>query len=293
MSIYPLTELPGEQKRKLYQFIGSFEYKSSYRSYEDIVKYCEGIIFDNGKSYFSLWENNNPVGTIGVVSKDASVRGEIFLVSLNIRECDNDKLAPLLSKAFEYCKGYRNVKYRLSIMYDRYYLIPFAEKSGFSEANRNLKMGYNGNDISLSAEESKCFKSLSPENIKDFQRVHNAAFLQAPNGAMIEDSELQGYLEEFINSSLAGIYCHAGVPAGVYILKLNGSNGYIDGIGVAPEFQGRGIGKKLLNKSVGILQSAGADKVELSVFNINTRALGLYLKNGFQVESEHSIWFEK
>jgi ribosomal protein S18 acetylase RimI-like enzyme len=42
-----------------------------------------------------------------------------------------------------------------------------------------------------------------------------------------------------------------------------------------------------------VLQDAGAEKIELSVFNINTRAVGLYLKSGFQVESEHSIWYEK
>ena len=53
------------------------------------------------------------------------------------------------------------------------------------------------------------------------------------------------------------------------------------------------MGKKLLFRSIKALQAAGASKIGLSVFDSNKRALELYLKNGFKIEREHSVWFEK
>lgn len=292
MSIYAFNELSESQKQDIYRFIESFEYKNNYESYEEMVKFYNGVVFDYGDSCFTLWEDNRLVGTLGVISKDAAIRGEIFLVSINIKEKDIDKLELLLIKAFNYCSDIR-AKFKFGIMYDRYYMIPVVEKIGFTETYRNLIMRYQGSDVSLPEEAEKCFKALSPENIKDYQRVENAAFLQAPNGGMLEDEELQGLLDEYCRSNMAGVFYEDNKPAGTYTLKIKDSAGWIESIGVAPEFQGRGIGRKLLSKAVKVLQDKGTEKIRLSVFNINTRAVGLYLKNGFQVESEHSIWYEK
>jgi ribosomal protein S18 acetylase RimI-like enzyme len=178
-------------------------------------------------------------------------------------------------------------------MNDRFYLIPEVKKNGFHEVYRNLVMKYEGADIVQKSEENDCFKTLCPENIKDYQKVENAAFLQAPNGGAIEDEELQDYLDEYYGSNLAGIYYEESVPAGVYTLKIKNNIGLIESIGVNPEFHRRGIGRKLLHKSILVLQNTSVEKVVLSVFNNNTRAVGLYLKDGFVQESEHSIWFEK
>ena len=244
MRIYPFSELSEEHKRNIYQFIGSFEYKSSFGSYEEMAKLYEGIAFDNGNSHFSLWESKKLIGTLGVISKDVAIRGEIFLVSINIKEQDSDKLALLLSKTFDYCSGIKAAKFMLGIMYDRYYLIPAVEESDFKEAYRNLVMSYNGGDVALQEKADKCFKTLCPENIKDYQQVENAAFLLAPNGAIIEDEELQDYLDEYCGNNLAGIYYENDKPTGVYTLKIKDNVGWIESIGVAPEFHGCGIGKK-------------------------------------------------
>jgi ribosomal protein S18 acetylase RimI-like enzyme len=154
-------------------------------------------------------------------------------------------------------------------------------------------MRYHGGAVVLSDEDDKRFKQLCPDNIKDYQRVENAAFLQAPNGGMIEDEELQDLLDEYCGTNMAGIFYEDDKPAGTYTLRIKDNIGWIDSIGVDPQFQRRGIGRKLLFKSVKVFQDAGVEKIELSVFNINTRAVDLYLKSGFQIESEHSIWYEK
>lgn len=285
--------LSEKQKRNIYQFVSSFEYTGGFGSFEEMSGFYGGIAFDNGSSHFSMWEDGRPVGTIGVVAKDADVRNEIFLVGICLKEPEADRLPKLLSAAFDFCAGINAGSFKLGLNYDRYYLVPMVEKSGFREAYRYFEMKYHGGPVALPQETAQCFSSLSPDNIKEFRRVHNAAFLLAPNGAAIEDSELPEYLEEYGGSSLAGIYYEGGIAAGMYILKLKGSEGYIDGIGAAPEFHGRGIGKKLLLRSIEVLQQAGAEKIGLSVFDSNRKAFGMYIRQGFEVEREHSVWFEK
>ena len=293
MRICSFNELSEEQKRNIYQFINSFEYKSSFESCEEMTRFFEGIVFDHGDSHFSLWEGSELLGTLGAITKEASARGEIFLTALNIKEQHSAMLELLLSKAFDYCSRFQGIKFRLGIMYDRHYLIPAVEKSGFKEADRNLVMLYAGNAVKLHDDSEKCFKALCPECIKDYQRVESAAFLQAPNGGAVEDDELQELLDEFSGTNMAGIFYADGAPAGTYTLRLKEDAGWIESIGVAPEFQGRGIGRTLLYKSVEVLQAAGVPKIKLSVFSSNARAKQLYLKSGFMIESEHSIWYEK
>jgi ribosomal protein S18 acetylase RimI-like enzyme len=293
MKLHSFSELSAEQKKSMYRFIESFKYQNNYESYEEMTRFYEGIVFDYGKSHFSLWEDNQPIATLGVISKDAAVRGEIFILSINIKEQNVDCLEILLSRAFDYCSDIKDARFMFGIMHDRYYLIPAVLKSGFKESYKNLVMRYHGSVAEQDEEADKHFKTICPENIKDYQSVENAAFLQAPNGGMIEDEELQDLLEEYCGANMAGVFYEDNEPAGTYTLKIMDNNGWIDSIGVAPGFQRRGIGKKLLFRSIRVLQAAGAEKIELSVFNINTRAVNLYFKSGFQVESEHSIWYEK
>ncbi|HWQ30418.1 MAG TPA: GNAT family N-acetyltransferase [Negativicutes bacterium] len=293
MQIRSFNELSKEQKRNIYQFITSFEYKGGFESYESMVGFYGGIAFDDGLSHFSLWDGDEPVGTLGAVVREADLRKEIFLTGVSFREAQADKLGLLLDKAFEYCSGFRDMSFKLGLNHDRYYMISAAEENGFRMIYRYLEMNYKGERICLSPEVQKDFYRLEPNTIKDFQRVHNAAFLLAPNGAGIEDGELQEYLDNYSDNDLTGVYYEGGAAAGVYLLKLEGTEGYIEGIGTAPEFFGRGIGKKLLLRSLQVLQEAGAEKIGLSVFDSNTKAFGLYLKSGFEVEKEHSVWLEK
>lgn len=293
MEIYSFNELSEDQKRNIYQLMNSFESKSSFTSYEEMAGFIGGIVFDRGRSFFSLWEGGKLLGTLGAISKEAEVRGEIFITGINIKGLNIDVFEPLLSKALDYCSDFKDVRFRLGVMSDRNYLIPVVEKCGFREANRNLVMKYCGGIVKLQEEDDNCFKPLCPENIKDYQRVESAAFLQAPNGGAVEDEELPELLEEYQGNNLAGIFYKAGMPSGTYTLRIKDGAGWIESIGVAPDSQGRGIGRILLNKSIQVLQGKEVPEIKLSVFSSNDRAVQLYLKSGFQVESEHSIWYER
>jgi ribosomal protein S18 acetylase RimI-like enzyme len=53
------------------------------------------------------------------------------------------------------------------------------------------------------------------------------------------------------------------------------------GMGLLPHYRGRGIGERLIVAALAAARAAGFERIELSVYGRNTRALALYRKVGF------------
>jgi len=64
---------------------------------------------------------------------------------------------------------------------------------------------------------------------------------------------------------------------------------YVDGIAVAPEARGLGIGTRLLDEIAGIAREAGMRWVRLDVINTNPRAQALYERVGYKVTKVQSF----
>jgi ribosomal protein S18 acetylase RimI-like enzyme len=56
------------------------------------------------------------------------------------------------------------------------------------------------------------------------------------------------------------------------------------GMGLLPAYRGRGIGERLLRAAIDAARAAGFERVELTVYARNVRALALYRKVGFAHE---------
>ena len=56
------------------------------------------------------------------------------------------------------------------------------------------------------------------------------------------------------------------------------------GVGLLPEYRGKGIGGKLIKKTLKKAKEKGLKRIELGVRADNRNALGLYLKLGFEIE---------
>ena len=56
------------------------------------------------------------------------------------------------------------------------------------------------------------------------------------------------------------------------------------GMGVLPEYRGRGLGEQLIRSALEASTQAGFEKIELSVYATNPRARALYEKVGFVLE---------
>jgi ribosomal protein S18 acetylase RimI-like enzyme len=99
---------------------------------------------------------------------------------------------------------------------------------------------------------------------------------------------------EFIRSILGG--------AGVQLLAVNPNDavvGWCDivrnphegfrhvgrlGMGLLPDYRGRGLGRQLVAQAVRAAHQAGIERVELEVFASNERAIALYRELGFVTE---------
>ena len=57
------------------------------------------------------------------------------------------------------------------------------------------------------------------------------------------------------------------------------------GVGLLPQFRGRGIGTKLTRSALAAARAFGLHRVELTVREHNTGAIELYKKEGFAIES--------
>ena len=53
------------------------------------------------------------------------------------------------------------------------------------------------------------------------------------------------------------------------------------GMGLLPDYRGRGIGERLIRATIDAARSAGFERIELSVYGRNERAAALYRKVGF------------
>ncbi|HUQ83076.1 MAG TPA: GNAT family N-acetyltransferase [Gemmatimonadaceae bacterium] len=56
------------------------------------------------------------------------------------------------------------------------------------------------------------------------------------------------------------------------------------GMGLLPEYHGRGLGRRLAEASIDAARANGVERVELEVFASNTRAIRLYERLGFAHE---------
>ena len=110
------------------------------------------------------------------------------------------------------------------------------------------------------------------------------AFLEAPpleaTRAFILDIIEQGY-PQFVALSGGEVigWCDV-TPKPRPIYAHNG----VLGMGLLPQFRGRGIGKRLIAQALAAAQDFGLQRVELTVRENNVNAIALYKKVGFEIE---------
>ena len=54
-----------------------------------------------------------------------------------------------------------------------------------------------------------------------------------------------------------------------------------------PEFRGKGIGRKLMRRTIGAAFAFGLTRIELTVRENNVNAIALYKSLGFEIEGLH------
>ena len=113
-------------------------------------------------------------------------------------------------------------------------------------------------------------------------KINSSAF----NGSITESREL---IIDFFNSDKRRLYSisYENIIIGMIGIYKETSRHYIHGFCIDPEYQGRGIGRYSLAKTVDICLEEDKDaRIELEVQTNNVHALNLYKNAGFGVETE-------
>ena len=96
------------------------------------------------------------------------------------------------------------------------------------------------------------------------------------------------HVRRYIDGSFifAAIYDELTVGV-VVVLRLDDSTMEIINVSVNEDYQGKGIGKKLIQKAIGLCRDLNAHRIEIGTGNSSLMQLGLYQKCGFRI---HEIW---
>lgn len=297
MEIWSFRELNPSRYEEIYQYILSVrEDPHFFSNREEMVRDFTSLTFHNGEHMFIAEERGRICGTLGVITKEAQERGELFLTAVNIRREDGRVFHILLNKAFEVTKEISGVTYKLGLLPEHGYLMAIAQAAGFHVAYRNLRMRLVDRAPlqGLTLPTDLTFHLLSKANAEDFCEVHNAAFRISPNGVILTPVEME---ELVVKAEAAPNFEQVGYsgdkPVVIFSLSQQNGQGWIDGLGVHPAYHGKGYGKWGLQRCVETLQSFGCEEIYLTVVETNSTAYQLYRKYGFDLEKVNSIWLEK
>lgn len=93
---------------------------------------------------------------------------------------------------------------------------------------------------------------------------------------------------ELVSTGVKFLYCEDDKPVGMFKLVpltyRSSHIAYLGGLAIHPDHAGKGYGKKMLDEIIAFAEKKGFLRIELSVSNINEKAINLYQKAGFKKE---------
>lgn len=141
-----------------------------------------------------------------------------------------------------------------------YDIVPISDEhiAGFREA------------VDFVAKERKYIVFFEAPPLEETKKyVHNMIKNGLPHFVVVSDGKVVGWCD--VQRGDRQMHAHRGTL----------------GIGLLPAFRGKGIGQKLLTKTIEAAFACGMTRIELTVKEPNKNALELYKKVGFEVEGFH------
>lgn len=123
-------------------------------------------------------------------------------------------------------------------------------------------------------------------------------FLKEPKNAPVHLLLLADPSEEkiktYLNKSICAVASLDGDIVGVYVLIfLRKTVAEIKNIAVAEKFQGRGIGKKLLQHAIDFCRNNGLRQLKIATGNSSIGQIALYQQMGFEITTINKNYFVK
>lgn len=289
MKILRLSELDQNAVAEVVEFLHANQVTGS-QSKAEIRDFITGRWFEHGKYFLAGFIDEILVATVGAVVAEAA-RQKIYITALTSLAGYESCFDTLINRLNIDLSHFENCSIKLGVRTGQVVSEDLLSQNGFAKAYSLLKLFYAGTPQPEDNLFSIRLETLSADNLLQFIDTMNKSFESTYNAATIDESEARELLSERTN--LCGMIFHEGLLKGAYELKLVQNDGWIEGIGVLPEFRGKGLGKLFVQKLILELKSRGAEEVLLTVIDENKQAFRLYEKMNFKVEHKVSDWYER
>ena len=249
--------------------------------------------FEHGETQFSAWEGDRPLGAMGAVVRDVTVRGEAFITAVALDPDHGAVFEPLISNAFSCIPAADDLVVRIGISPLHPHLEALVAKSGFAADYDGLIMSRAAEPLEAPGAGDWRVEILDQGNREAYRRVMDEAFRHSPNGASVTEEQITELMAETAHRDLLGLALLDGVPAAAYELCLQEEIGWIEAVAVARELQGRRLGRRMVAEAIARLRTHGVKTIKLLVMSSNVPAVRLYRNCGFSVESVTSRWWKQ
>jgi [ribosomal protein S18]-alanine N-acetyltransferase len=128
----------------------------------------------------------------------------------------------------------------------------------------------------------------SPERAEEIAKLHARLFPEA-----WDEAAVKALLEHPASTSLLAIAGEPKIVTGFVIGQLAADEAEIISIGVAPDWQRQGLGKKLVDGLIRAVKRGEARKLFLEVAEDNAAARALYLAHGFKETGRRKGYYKR
>jgi ribosomal protein S18 acetylase RimI-like enzyme len=238
---------------------------------------------------FLYYDNGQLIGYFGICSFGGIIDPpELTGMVHPARRCQG-VFSQLLKMAMEECKRRSAETVRLLCDHNSTSGREFLDQTGavYSYSEYELHWHPESNECSAKLRSDITFRKASNADAGEIAR-QNAIYFRDHDEAENEKGPTEALLlpeEEEKKGMTIWLAEMDGVIIGKVHLQLTNGVGGIYGLGILPQFRGKGYGRTILQKSVEILRESPAQEILLQVDTANGTALNLYKSCGFQVTS--------
>ena len=134
---------------------------------------------------------------------------------------------------------------------------------------------------------------IVPFELDAYEQVF--ALWQKCEGVGLSDADSREGIAAYLkrNPGFSFVAKANGTVVGAVLCGHDGRRGYLNHLGVHPEWRRRSIGRRLVEQCLGALRSAGIQKCHLFVFNHNDDGFRFWKSLGWTPRSDLEFDFEK
>lgn len=144
MEIKEFKVMTASQKKELYNFIKSIDLTYN-KSYVQMTNIYESDSFNEGKTVFIAFHNGKVKGSVALITKEISIKGEAFITDVYVEIKDAEMLLKaLMEEIVRYCDLYNARSIKIGIRESEKHLITYINKFQFNHIYDAVIMKYNG-----------------------------------------------------------------------------------------------------------------------------------------------------